>query len=163
MNRKSLLLSAIALSILLLGIAGCQSTATFYQGKLVAPEDVIPIPGGVENELWSTSDLTLRYGYQENGNNFHITGQVDIADQYSEIYNKLSRLDIYLVFLDHNSRVLATAVLLRNQTYTFDENISFDAQIIIPPGAVAFSFAYDGTALEFEKRSIPISFWHHPK
>jgi len=163
MNRKSLLLSAIALGVLLLGIAGCQSTATLYQGKLVAPEDVIPIPGGVQNETWSTSDLTLRYGYQENGNNLHITGQVDIADQYSEIYDKLSRLDIYLVFLDHNTRILATAVLLRNQTYSFDETISFDTQLFIPPGAVAFSFAYDGTALEFEKRRTPISFWHHPK
>ena len=163
MNCSRLTISLIILCFLLPALSGCQNTATLYLGKQVAAEEIVPIPGGVAKETWQTDDLTLQYGYQEDGDHLNISGQVTLADQYSAIYHKLSRLDIYLVFLDHDSRVLATAVLLRNSTYTFDETIKFAERLVMPSDAVSFSFAYDGSAVEFGKNGNQISFWHHPK
>lgn len=154
----------ITLLAALLILPGCQSTSSFYFGKQVDPEHVIPLPGGVENDKWSTFDLTITYSYTEDENIYNVNGQVELSDHYRMNYTSLRRLDVYLLFLDNHSTVLETARLASSYTHDLEASIPFTVRLPIPKNAVAFSFAYDGDAKDSDgKKGSVYSFWHLPK
>jgi len=151
-------------TLLLATLFGCQSTSTFYRGLAVAPEYIVPIPGGATNERWETFDLSIVFSYTENNRKFDITGKTRMSEHYQMNYGTLTRLDVYLLFLDHNLRVVKTARLHTTTNSDTESVMPFDQSLTIPDDAASFSFAYDGVALESgDKKRSPHFFWLRPK
>jgi hypothetical protein len=68
-------------------------------------------------------------------------------------------LDIYIFFLDHDSRVLLTEPLDRSLRGSTQDAVSFMRSYKIPDGAKALSFGYSGQVTEQDGQ---LSFWLLP-
>ena len=60
------------------------------------------------------------------------------------VYDIVKSLDIYLFFLDKDSRVLLTEALDRSMGNSTQQAIHFKKSYKIPEGTKAFSFGYSG-------------------
>ena len=161
-SKSRVILVTILIALSFLG--GCQSTSALYQGKHVDPEFAIPLPGNVAEEQWKTFELAINYGYSEDSLSFQISGQVNLADQYTEIYHYLDRLDVYLLFLDNSLTVIKAEKLASSFSTSPKDSIPFNRSFKIPQNTTAFSFAYDGTVGELDRKDGNIAtLWHVPK
>ncbi len=161
-GKNGAILVIILIALFFLG--GCQGTSALYQGKYVDPEFAIPLPGNVAEEQWETYELAIKYGYSEDNLYFQIIGQVNLADQYAEIYHYLDRLDVYLLFLDNSLTVIKAEKLASSFSTSPKDSIPFDRSFKIPQNTTAFSFAYYGTVRELDRKDGNIAtLWHVPK
>lgn len=138
----------LSLATILL-LTGCQSTETFYRGYLAGNESVTPLtlPGSPAGH-WQTFDIDLNYRYDASGNNLDISGTIDFGLFYELNTSRIERIDVYLFFLDHDSKVLETARLFRAITADPEETIAFKKNLQVPPSAKAIAFGYRGMARE---------------
>ena len=159
MKRTTLLLTLIVALL-----SGCQSVSSFYRGKTVAAEQVIPIAGTAKGEEWKTFDLTINFDYGEEGEFFAIGGEVALSEHYRMNYEWLRDLDILLLFIDNRLQVIEAAYLVRGGGHGTDATMPFSLKLPIPEQAAAFSFAYEGFAIAGDdKPGSPSFFWLRPK
>ena len=166
MGNKFYRISVLVIVAMMTFMTGCQSVSTYYQGRTVAEEDLIPLSEVVESGQWSTFDMTINYNYENKGDDLHIGGQVKLSNHYTMNYAYLERLSVYLVFLDNDARVLKTARLANTPSFRINLPMPFSIQLPVPDEATAFSFAYDGSARESgggKGKGQASHFWHLPK
>ncbi len=164
MKRAQAKAATALLFFLAATLAGCQSVSTYYQGHIVAPEDVLPLQDSSTDREWSTFDMTITYSTRQTGEYFNINGQATLSDHYTMNYSYLERLEIYLVLLDQDSTVIETRRLANSQTYRLEYPVSFSVQLPLAASVSAFSFAYDGTVRESGKlKDGTVPFWHLPR
>ncbi len=132
-----------------------------YQGNLVTPAmQVVALQESDSmTSSWATFDLTIDYEFMGDDGFMDISGQAVLSEHYQMNYNSISRLYVYLFFLDENSRVLESARLVRSLTGDVDEVMAFSHRYKLPAGATDFSFGYDGMAREIRTFS---SFYELP-
>jgi len=163
MKIMNKLMAAVFMLLLIFSI-GCQSTSSKFLGKTAVPELIVPLPGQANGEIWEAPDLLLRYNYSENGKSFVIDGELEMAQRYRAIFDKLIRAEVYLLFLDSESTVLSTVSLLSLLNEETEDRFTFRKKADIPLNAVSFSFAYEGFAAEsVDRKRNSIDFWLHPK
>ena len=145
---KSKFLLKLAGMLLFLGVAltlGCQSTSTFYVGeKVEKPNLRVPLSANKQQSgTWQTFDLIINYSIEKGQDSLTLTGQVQFTQHYRTVYNQVQRMDLYLLFLDEESRVLKTVAL--PTFFTGIEDISpIKTTQPLPSGTRAISFAYAG-------------------
>lgn len=160
-GRNFLIYSLAA--ILLFSITGCQtqSISSYYHGLQTNSTESLPLPGKERQPgKWKTYDLLLDYQYQADGNSLKITGDTTLSDAYQINMSYLRRLNLFLFFLDKDSRVLETAQLLKMVSGDLGTKFSFKKTLEIPPSTKAISFGYDGIAKGGQGRT---RFEHLPK
>ncbi len=97
-------------------VSGCLPTQELYVGNKVTAEQVPLESNAVRSGTWQTFDLTIDYNFVAKGDVLEISGQAVLGDYQRMVYDIIRSLNIYLFFLDDESRVLLTEPL--NQTLT---------------------------------------------
>lgn len=135
----------------LLVVAGCVETSMMYQGNSPSPAmHVVSLQQG-ENQAgtWETFDMTINFKYTlQSADVLEISGQAFLSEHYQMNYGNLSRLDVFMFFLDESSRVLKTAKVTRAMTGDIAEIMTFSGQYAVPAEAKSLSFGYDGSTDE---------------
>ena len=154
--RTSLLSASCLLALL---VSGCLQTQELYIGNKVTAEKVELRKDAPQVGTWETFDLKIAYEFVVNGQNLDISGQTELGDHQKMVYNRVRSLDIYIFFLDHDSRVLLTQPLDRSFRGSTQEAVSFTRSYEIPDGTKALSFGYSGQVTEEDGQ---MSFWLLP-
>lgn len=129
--------------------AGCVNPSLMYHGNSLSSEMSLVIlqKGATQSGTWKTFDITIDYEYTQNADVLDVSGKAVLSEHYQMNYNGISRLDIFLFFLDENSRVLKTANITKSMTGETTEVMTFSKQHTVPAEAKSFSFGYQGSAL----------------
>lgn len=125
-------------------MSGCLQTKELYIGNKVTAEQFPLEKGTTQSGRWETFDLKIAYEYVDNGDVLDISGQASLGDHQQMIFDIVKSLDIYLFFLDKDSRVLLTEALDRSMGGSTQQTTDFKRSYKIPDGAKAFSFGYSG-------------------
>ncbi len=150
--------------LMILALCGCQSAAIVYQGKMVDSRFTIPLKGNSIEDRWQTDEVVINYGYAENNLVFTIKGQINLTDQYSEIYHDLDRLDVDLLFLDSDGTVIKAENLVNIFSATPQDSLLFNRSYPLPQNTTSFSFAYYGTIRELDRKDGNVTtLFHVPK
>lgn len=159
MNKfmRTFLLTVSCLLALL--VSGCLQTQELYIGNKVTAEKVEIKKDGPQVGIWETFDLKIAYEFVVNGQNLDISGQIELGDHQKMVYDRVRSLDIYLFFLDHDSRVLLTQPLDRSFQGSTQWTQSFTRSYEIPDATEALSFGYSGQVSEQDGQ---LSFWLLP-
>lgn len=160
-------IKALLFALLLGGVAvvvGCQSTATFFQGQQVLQQEAVMVQNVAADGTWSTFDLEIQYRVGVDKSLMRISGQAELSDHYKHNYALLYDLNLYLLLLDDEFRVVETRRVRFVPPLDIERSFQFDEQLSLPPGIAAFSFAYDGDAREGSRDGWSgSSFWHRPR
>ena len=143
--RTSLLIFSC---LLVLFVSGCLQTQEHYIGNKVTAEKVELRKDAPQVGTWETFDLKIAYEFVVKGQDLDISGQAELGDHQKMVYDNVRSLDIYLFFLDHDSRVLLTEPLDRSFAGSTEQRVSFTRSYEIPVGAKALSFGYSGQVEE---------------
>jgi hypothetical protein len=148
--RTARLLMFCVLSLLVLG---CMPPQELYIGNKVTTHKVDLGKAEPQAGLWETFDIKINYKFAVKDQIIEIAGQAELGDHYKMVYDRVSSLDIYLFFLDHESRVLLTEPINRVLRVSTERTLFFAHTFRIPEGTKALSFGYSGKVTEWEGRA----------
>ncbi len=134
-------------AIFLLNIgSGCVPISKQFVGNTLAPkQEVIKLQsGGPHMDSWQNFDVKIDYEYKQNDDVLNISGRAVLGQHYVMTFDNLDDLELYLFFIDSNSRVLGTNMLARSVTQNIAETLQFNESYKSPPGTTAISFGYKG-------------------
>ena len=143
--RMALLVFSCALVLL---VSGCIQTQALYIGNKVTAEKFAIGKNAPLGGTWETFDLKIAYDFVVKGQDLDISGQIELGDHQKMVYDHVRSLDIYLFFVDHDSRVLLTQPLDRSFRGSTEQTQSFTRSYKIPDGTKALSFGYSGQVME---------------
>lgn len=145
MHKKLSGYSVSFICLLAICLSGCVETAMKYHGRQVAPVHVVPLHEGQQAAgTWQTFDVVIDYTFLKNGEVLEMSGQVELGQSYQTTYDGLKFLDLYVFFMDKDSRVLETVYMPAFLTNTTDDKGTFTRSYNVPDGTVGVSFGYDG-------------------
>jgi len=133
---------------LVLLVSGCIQTQALYIGNKVTAEKIALGEDAPQVGTWETFDLKIAYEFVVKDQDLDISGQIELGDHQKMVYDYVRSLDIYLFFLDNDSRVLLTEPLDRTFRGSTQRTEPFARTYKIPAGAKALSFGYSGQVAE---------------
>lgn len=136
--------------VLVFLVSGCIKTQALYIGNKVTAEKITFGKDAPQAGTWETFDLKIAYDFVVKGQDLVISGQVELGEHQKMVYDSVRFLDIYIFFLDHDSRVLLTEALDRSFAGSTDQTVPFKRSYKIPDEAEALSFGYSGQVGEQE-------------
>jgi hypothetical protein len=142
MNAK-LKTFSLGFVFLLILVSGCATPSSQSLGDIVSKPVIGLQPGGPHSGLWKTFDINIDYGYKFSGDIFSITGFATLSDFYVMKYSRLNDLQVYLLFLDGNSRVLESNLLARDLSGKINTKLELNKSFKAPAGSVNISFEYN--------------------
>lgn len=155
-RRIKLLICGLG-TILLIGLSGCQvqNISSYYVGLQTNPNESLSLAKeGVRSGQWETFDLLIDYQYQRENHSLKISGDTTFSNYYQMNMGTLRNLELFLFFLDTESKVLETARILRGLGRDLYESRHFEKTLEIPESARAISFGYRGSAREEQWQRI---------
>lgn len=153
-------IACLGVACLLLFVLGCVEISTMYQGNTVTKVPVVALQGGGPHAgTWKTFDLVMDYQYKQNGGVLDISGQFALSEHYRMTYDTVSRIYVYLFFLDKDSRVLETVDFPDTGISRIEDSQSFSRTYKVPAGTTGVSFGYSGVVSEKGSRT---SFYELP-
>ena len=144
---------------LILVVSGCLQTQELYIGNKVTAEKIALGKDAPQAGAWETFDLKIAYEFVVKGQDLDISGQIELGDHQKMVYDYVRFLDIYIFFLDHDSRVLLTEALDSSFASSVDRTVLFKRSYKIPDGTEALSFGYSG---KVEEQDGQMSFYLLP-
>jgi hypothetical protein len=148
MNKLVRIVQLTVFCALVLFVSGCLPSQALYVGNKVTAEKVALSKDASQVGTWETFDIKIAYDFVVKGQNLDISGQAELGDHQKMVYDHVRSLDIYLFFLDHDSRVLLTEPLDRSFSGSTEQTVSFARSYKIPTGSKALSFGYSGQVAE---------------
>jgi hypothetical protein len=140
-----LLLFFCALTLL---VSGCLNSQALYIGNKVTADKVPLVKDAHQVGTWETFDLKIDYEVFSRGELLEITGRIELGDHQKMVYDYVRSLDVYLFFLDDDSRVLLTEPLERTFRGSTEQTMLFTRSYKTPNDAKALSFGYSGQVAE---------------
>lgn len=137
--------ACLGLTCLLSLTSGCVETPMLYHGNAVSSVPVVAMQEGSSiAERWETFDLIIDYKYIKKGDRFEISGQAALSQHYQMAYDGITRMDVYIFFLDKDSRVLETAFLVNTWLGNIRDSQDVSKSYKVPIGTTGISFGYSG-------------------
>ena len=125
--------------------SGCVEISKKYHGNAVSSVNVVTLQEkGASAGRWETFDLVIDYEYIREGDDLELSAQVALGQHQQRAYENIRRLDVYLFFLDENSRVLETVSFVGNMFGSTEELMKISRSYKTPAGTAGISFGYDG-------------------
>lgn len=159
MNDPKRIVLYLSVCLLALLTSGCLQTQQLYIGNKVTTEQVDLVQNTPVAGTWETFDLKIAYEFVAKDDILEISGQARLGDHQRMVYDVVRTLDIYLFFVDHDSRVLLTQPLDRTLTGSTERTAFFSHSYKIPAGTRSLSFGYSGVVTEREGQ---LSFYQLP-
>ena len=138
--------ACLGLSCLLFVASGCIEIPMLFHGNTVSSVPVVDLLEGPAAGRWETFDLIIDYKYIKQGDRFEISGQAALSQHYQMTYDGISRMYVYIFFLDKDSRVLETAYLVNAWAGNTQDIQNFSKSYKVPNGTTGVSFGYSGEA-----------------
>ncbi len=130
-------------------LVGCQGIEISYFGYKANDESIIQLlTSGTRQGVWNKDDIALNYQYDYTDSALNISGALALGTYYDINFNLIRSLDVYLFFLDTNSRVLKTALLVQSLGHRPDQPLAFAKKLSVPAGSRSFTLGYLGEATE---------------
>ena len=148
MNKLVRIVLLIVSCALVLLVSGCLQPQALYIGNKVTAEKVVLNKEASQVGTWETFDLKIAYNFSVKGDLLEISWEAELGDHQKMVYDHVRSLDIYLFFVDHDSRVLLTQPLDRSFRGSTEQTQSFTRSYQIPGGTKALSFGYSGQVME---------------
>jgi hypothetical protein len=143
-------------------LSACSPKLFTYNGNKVTQKNrMIPLKDGDQNGVWKTDELAIKYQYQMAPETFKIAGTTELLGGLAIGFDQISRLAVYLLFLDNQGIVIENALVYSTANYrTFDSTpMDFEKTMPIPDGVRTISFAYNG---ELTGMAGGYSIWFSP-
>ena len=141
--------ACLGLLCLLFVGSGCIETPMLFHGNTVSSVPVVALlEGSPTAGRWETFDLIIDYKYIKQGESFEISGHAALGQHYQMTYDGVSRMYVYIFFLDQDSRVLETAYLINVWTGNTQDIQDFSKPYKVPNGTTLISFGYSGEVSE---------------
>lgn len=150
MNEPDRIVLYLFVCLFALLTSGCLQTQELYIGNKVTTEQVSLEPNTHVAGTWETFDLIIAYEFVAKDDILNISGQARLGDHQRMIYDVVRNLDIYLFFVDNDSRVLLTQPLNRTMIGSTEQKAFFSHSYTIPAGTRSLSFGYSGVVTERE-------------
>jgi hypothetical protein len=101
---------------------------------------------GVQNGVFSTSDLVLAYSISESGDMFNISGELSFAQSVTYSFGIIKRFILKMNFLDEEGGVIETVDItpLIHSFGSVPDKTRIKHSSIRPPGASSIAFNYYG-------------------
>ncbi|MBI5591361.1 MAG: hypothetical protein HY881_12855 [Deltaproteobacteria bacterium] len=135
------------LMIVALTIAGCGGSLLTYKGNKVTQRDLmVLLKDGNQQGVWKTNELAITYQYQMTPETLNFTGNTKLVGGFALGFRRITRLSVYLLFLDNQGIVLDNVLIYSLGSHHATDGIPMDFEntIPIPAGARTISFAYEG-------------------
>jgi len=145
--RDNRFIKATFLMIAVFTLAGCSGRLVTYQGDKVTQKNLLVLlKDGNQQGVWKTNELAITYQYQMTPEALKITGTTDLVGGFALGFRWITRLAVYLLFLDNQGIVIENVLIyaLGNHHATDSIPMAFEKTMPIPEGARTISFAYDG-------------------
>lgn len=107
----------------------------------------------VNEGVWNTFDVDLKFHSERSGDILSLTGQVMLTQHYQLLYNQVKDFSVYLFLVDEKMRIQKTVPLLGAAFVTTEFRRSFDVETSIPQGVTAIAFGYRGHAYEWDSHA----------
>lgn len=145
-------------------LAGCQSIESYYRGYKPDNKNIISLskPGPPKGE-WKTFHVTVDYQYSYSGSVLNISGSAALNLYYKLNDSRIRNLTVYLFFLDNESKVIETAVLVKALDSNPNLVLDFSKELTAPPGTQSIAFGYSGESTGEEDRGNREPFYELPK
>lgn len=137
----ALLAAACAASSGMLGAPGYEE---------ILPDQRIPISdSGSGAGKWQAQEAIIEYRYERVPGGLEMSGTLDFIDSIKYNYGLLSYFNAGVIFGDSDGRVLRTAPLVVTRQGGLERwsGERFSRRVAMPPGAMVFSFTYDGEVM----------------
>ncbi|MEE4313005.1 MAG: hypothetical protein V2J11_00830 [Desulfofustis sp.] len=136
----------LAPTALLLLLSACQmASSPPFQDRYYDAKAAIPLKAGaVEESSWQTFDVVIDYRYQASADTIEVSGTAALGRHYQDLYERLTKLEVYLFLLDDTTRVLQSKKIAQALASETDTVLTFSETIALPPGANHLAFGYEG-------------------
>jgi hypothetical protein len=135
-----------ASAVVLASLSACQtiSTPPFQDRYYDDTRATIPlVVGEVQQDTWQTFDLVIDYRYQAAGT-IEISGTAVLGRHYQDLYERLTKLDLYLFLLDDAAKVLDSRKIGQALATDTDSAVSFSETVPLSAGTSQLAFGYEG-------------------
>jgi hypothetical protein len=106
---------------------------------------VIPLNAGTLQEgTWQTFDIAIEYRYKASADTIEVSGKAVLGRHYRDLYERLTKLEVYLFLLDDTTRVLQSKKIAQALASETDTVLTFSETITLPSGASHLAFGYEG-------------------
>ena len=132
--------------IFLASIVACQSIPKQYRGATTEPDcQILLLEDGPHEGAWQTFDLTIEYTYEKKTSMLQLSGVAEVGEHYLGMYHELSSLYLTLYYLDTDTKVLESKLILHVFYEKIDDKFKFKHNLEIPPETTSITFGYDGS------------------
>lgn len=135
-------LTALAVTVTLVA---CQPAIAPYAENYYDPELTIALVGEAAQEgTWQTFDVVVDYRYRSTGDTLEISGTASLGQHYRDLYERLTKLEVYLFLLDDTARVLQSKQIGQVLASHTDAELTFTETLPLAPGVTRIAFGYEG-------------------
>ncbi len=146
--------------------SACSPRMYTYNGAVEIRKDLmIQLDQGRQQGVWKTNELSITYKYQMTPASLKLEGNTELVGGFAIGFSWIRRLTVYLLFLDKQGIVIESPLVYYAGDIRAVDMIpmDFEKNILVPEGACAISFAYDGELTGTGTEDItPYSIWHTP-
>lgn len=131
----------------MLSLMGCANFVQPEIGSIALQDSRIRLtPNGVQDAVWSTDDLELKYSISETDDTFLISGELAFDRSLTDSFNVAEYFSLKMSFLDSEGKVLQTVDITPLVYYLGDlqEKMGIQASTERPTGADSIVFNYYG-------------------
>jgi hypothetical protein len=154
MNKPVRTVLLIVSCMLALLVSGCLQTKELYKCNKFTAEKIALGKDSLNVGIWETFDIKIAYEFIATGDLLEISGQAELGDHQKMVYDHVRFLDIFLFFLDNDSRVLMTEYLDRSMSGGTEQTVVFKHTYKLPDGVKGLSFGYSGKVLEQDGQMV---------
>ena len=144
-DRLKVSTAGILITGLFFGMAACQHRTFSYNGKMVKPENRIPLKeGGPHKSEWKTENLLLNYEYKRQGQSFEIYGVVSFLGHIAYNYRDFSNFFLTVYFTDAGGMINGEHTLASASIGQPIEKLEINSRITLPTETDNMVFGYRG-------------------
>lgn len=145
MKIKQWLVSCLTAIAAVAILTACKPAISPYADNYYDPELTIPlVTGTVQENSWQTFELVIDYRYKATADTIDVSGTAVLGKHYRDLYERLTKLDVYLFLLDDTSRVLQSKKIAQALASETDTVVTFSETTALPSGASHLAFGYEG-------------------
>lgn len=154
-KRLAVRLSTLTLCLGIMLWSGCSTFLQPEVGAVAYKEARIALAGDMTARVWGTGDLIFKYSLEQKGEAFTVSGQIAFADSLTYSYPQVANFFFYLSFLDDGGKVIETVDLspVVNTFGAVSGSIPVRRSCVLPPGANAIAFNYQGRFIDGQRDS----------
>ena len=141
--------------LLVLLLAGCQTTTNHYLGAVATADTLIELPtADVTDQRWQDLYVTVDYALKRQAGQLSIEGLFMFSDYPQMNLRKARDVKLRLFLLDKEHKVLQYKEIARTFATDLSDKVAFNESFSLTPEVAALAFGYEGELIGDGRREI---------